>query len=429
MYLLSYIFIFFIIIWPKVNIIGVPGSNTGIRAEDLFIAVLFFINVFILIKNKKQKILYEDRISLTWLIFIAWGLIVTGGGYLIFHSANIKFGLLYLGRFIEFYTVYLFVRTNFSERKKIPIIFIVIIVAAVLTLIYGFLQQYDMVPYYSTLQSIYDPEAGGFTKASNIKFSMVGVIMSTFGGHYDFGIFLVFIICFLIASAVVLIKNYRWKLIKKDFLYIPAALSLFFFSLIYCIIYAGSRSAYLALLIIFIIAAIKYARYFALIPFIILTVLGFKFFRGKLSNLPGEITLAGITLKVDLSTVIRLEKWKGLFLGNSPLLICLGMGLSSQGEAMDGYYVRLLGETGIAGLFLFALLMFYILRDSRRLGFYYECSSYEEILGKGLFWGTIALLIQGIFIDTFVSSKIMYIFWFMVGLMSGAKEVSVNRLL
>ncbi|HNT30692.1 MAG TPA: hypothetical protein PKL83_07105, partial [bacterium] len=41
-----------------------------------------------------------------------------------------------------------------------------------------------------------------------------------------------------------------------------------------------------------------------------------------------------------------------------------------------------------------------------------------KMLGQAVFLGSIALLIQAIFIDTFVSSKIMSIFWLLVGVMS-----------
>jgi len=430
MYILSYLFLFFIIIWPKINLIGIPGSNTGIRLEDFFIALLLFITIHNLIRNKKYRLLYEDKISFTWIIFILWSLIITLAGCFIFHRVNITSGILYLGRFIEFYVIYLFVRIIFRDNKKLKYVFIVTAAATTVTVIYGLLQRYDMVPYYSTLQSIYDPETGGFTKATSITFSMVGVIMSTFGGHYDFGIFLVFIFSFLISGGISLVEEYKWEIVnfrKKQNVYLMITALLCFLIIIYCIIYSGSRSAYLALLLLLIIIGTGYSRYFAIIPFSILTFLGFKFFQGKLGNLPGLIKIGNFNFQVDLSTVIRLNKWSDLLFNNSPLLLCLGMGLSSQGEAMDGYYIRLLGETGIAGLFLFGLLMFNILKTGRSLGFSPDFTLEEKILGKGIFWGTLALIIQGVFIDTFVSSKIMYIFWFLTGLSAALYSKRIEK--
>lgn len=105
----------------------------------------------------------------------------------------------------------------------------------------------------------------------------------------------------------------------------------------------------------------------------------------------------------DASALIRFYRWAILiqYVISDPLLIIFGAGPSFAYVAVDGFYVRLFIETGLMG-FLFYLL--------------FVCSIYRAYRGNFLVKGfVLVMFFTGLFIDIFVSSKAMFLFWFWIG--------------
>lgn len=106
----------------------------------------------------------------------------------------------------------------------------------------------------------------------------------------------------------------------------------------------------------------------------------------------------------DLSFAIRAVRWpivvKSTLFTPVPLLI--GWGPGAWGIALDSYYVRVFGETGIVG---FGLLIWWIVSLMR------TCHQ------RGTVRFTIVMMaIVAVFIDIFTSSKMMPILWGFLGL-------------
>ena len=108
----------------------------------------------------------------------------------------------------------------------------------------------------------------------------------------------------------------------------------------------------------------------------------------------------------DPSLLLRAARWSVVFstAGGSLNNLLFGMGPSFYSVALDGNYVRLLGETGLIGLLSFVLVGLRLKKSVLHPG-------YRNLM--------LALLIQlaiiGLFIDIFVSLKVMCLFWMMVG--------------
>lgn len=94
--------------------------------------------------------------------------------------------------------------------------------------------------------------------------------------------------------------------------------------------------------------------------------------------------------------------------------LLLGSGYSSLSVATDGDYMRMLGETGIAGtiaffgIFLVAFVLYF--RERSFL------PKLEESFATGIFAGLVGLFLNGILIDVFESSKVAYTLWLLLGI-------------
>lgn len=79
----------------------------------------------------------------------------------------------------------------------------------------------------------------------------------------------------------------------------------------------------------------------------------------------------------------------------------IGFGPGSWGVALDGYYVRLIGEFGIIG---FVAFMWFAIRGVFDRTINYSCKNY-----------LLCLIATAVFIDIFVTDKPMSLLWFYVG--------------
>ena len=111
-------------------------------------------------------------------------------------------------------------------------------------------------------------------------------------------------------------------------------------------------------------------------------------------------------LSNDLSYIFRISKWATLLKETlkSPLV---GLGPSVVGEGIDGNFVRILCETGIAGILVWIILTLYIVRKS--------WINKKYINYNYIFFIIINLSIIALFIDIFEASKIMPILWLVLG--------------
>lgn len=106
-----------------------------------------------------------------------------------------------------------------------------------------------------------------------------------------------------------------------------------------------------------------------------------------------------VDTKGDLSFRIRAVRWptviKTTF--SHPLATVFGWGPSAWGNALDSYYVRVLGETGLLGLVIFLLWVWVAFRRFEPKG--------------NARYSLVMMALVGVFIDIFTSSKVMPLLW------------------
>lgn len=110
----------------------------------------------------------------------------------------------------------------------------------------------------------------------------------------------------------------------------------------------------------------------------------------------------------DVSGLIRAYRWATLLKTTFqfPSTTLFGMGPSFGTSAVDGYYVRLIVETGLVGLVIFLIWVGTVMLDRK----------YPPWLREYLF----ILSATAIFIDIFVSFKPMLFLWLFLGMVSAS---------
>ena len=125
----------------------------------------------------------------------------------------------------------------------------------------------------------------------------------------------------------------------------------------------------------------------------------------------GEVTVLGITL--DLSTSERLKSWQ-LVIRDWKKQPLLGYGVTGYAWT-DAQFVKILGETGLAGLTAFMFLIYRLWVKSRDV-YLKEQDPFCKGLAQGFLLGIVAVLAHGIGANTFIIIRIMEPFWLCAGL-------------
>ena len=85
-----------------------------------------------------------------------------------------------------------------------------------------------------------------------------------------------------------------------------------------------------------------------------------------------------------------------------------------EADSTDNNYLRILGETGFSGLFLYLAILWFILKNNWLN--YLKNSNLSSILSWGFLAGTAGLLLNAVLIDVFASSKVAFTFYLLAGL-------------
>jgi hypothetical protein len=123
-----------------------------------------------------------------------------------------------------------------------------------------------------------------------------------------------------------------------------------------------------------------------------------SFFRERLLT-GGTIQRYMVDTKGDMSFRIRAVRWPTLIKTtiSNPLALIFGWAPSAWGNALDNYYVRVFGETGLIGLGLFLAWLWVTFRRLEPEG----VARYSLVMMAAV----------GVFIDIFTSSKVMPLLW------------------
>lgn len=147
-------------------------------------------------------------------------------------------------------------------------------------------------------------------------------------------------------------------------------------------------------------------------------------------------TYSDNALRYGLSMAIRLDTlwpqaWQGFT--TNPLL---GTGYATltkselyeftEADSTDNNFLRTLGETGSLGFMAFFGTIALALKQAFNVWKKNKKLTFEGALSVGYIAATIGLLVNALFIDVFVSSKVAFTFWLLTGIVVALAQVSTH---
>lgn len=117
----------------------------------------------------------------------------------------------------------------------------------------------------------------------------------------------------------------------------------------------------------------------------------------------------------DMSFKYRAVRWPIVYRSTADSIptLLVGFGPGAWGTALDGYHARIFGEVGLLGSVIFLLWLICLFRNSPRNGL--------------VFYSLTVITISALFIDIFVSSKVMPLLWVFVALQVSRHPAAMVR--
>jgi len=416
--------LFFIIAFPKIPIIP-TGMQVSIRAEDLLIAYLWGIIILYAIKG---KIKIPRNMIFFWIgLYLLWGLISTTIGYF---RGDVTTPLFFL-RKIEYISLFFFGYVAI-DKENISGFYKLIFISLGIVLFVGFIQYFKIFDKLRITEYFLP-----YLQFANRRFWQSDLISSTFDGNYDLGGYFILIVPFLLF--LTLDRKYTNKSITF----------LGFFASMIILSFSGARTPTLivfAMVIFIFIGKMVFntkKQIFKLFLLFTLLVVIFSlshkvllsYFIERGENLLKIFRVGGLSSlsQIDKSAYYRASKWI-LVWKNFLEYPLFGIGIGGFSEyfvSADGQHIQTLGETGIAGFFLFFSVLYYVIKENLKTGYYLKKLRHNQLneLHKAflmaLSLGILGLLLDGITINIFDSSKVAMCLWAFVGI--AAKLNSIYR--
>lgn len=136
---------------------------------------------------------------------------------------------------------------------------------------------------------------------------------------------------------------------------------------------------------------------------------------GLHGDVKGTVTIGDEKVKLEGSTMARVQNWQNIFSNYFPQHPIMGSGVTGVG-LVDSYYPRLVGETGLVGLVCFFWLMSRIWNCAWEL-FRLSNRKEDKALALGVLTGLVGILLHALGSNTFIIVRIMEPFWFTTALM------------
>jgi hypothetical protein len=373
------------ILLPKLTVI--PVGFSGVRIDD-FISLAAL--VWLLTKGRLKLSLTSPYVKI-YLIFIGFQLISAIYNF----ASNSYVGLLFPVRLLELLVWYYVGLNAIKSRSKEQI-------SRVLLLIGLYLSAYSFAEILG-----FAPKFGLFTNTNRVAVTMTG--------PFEYAV-VIAILGFFIKQS--LPKSITFVSLLLTQARVTIASTLF----IYLFIWKKRFAAYVGLVlgvILIIFAAPKLdviERFDALGELEISTLVDLT---SQYYNMVSpaenskdyfEKTHKGNTYQLinqtDASLELRLMRWMVILKTNSENIssILIGKGPGFYGIAVDGYYIRVFAETGLIGLLVFIIFL---------ISLYKYHKKNMKIVAL-----IVTMVFTGLFIDIFVSVKVMVLFWFLLGVYS-----------
>ena len=412
-------------LYPKIALVGVSGTYIPLRLDDLIVACAAAVWIVALAVSRRLPAAPRELTAAVtlWLGVTLIALVV---GAFVLDSVGIVEGAAFWAKPIEYVLLGL-MAYDLVRNGWLPIRFILATVLASAAIVtgYGVAEHFGLVPHLPGQI----PPPGGTT--------------STLGDLHELASYLGLII----VLAVCLFHDAASRPARLALVVLVGAAILVQFS-------TGARSEYIALVVVlFGLVLWRPARAPAALAVTAMALLFASPLVGNLLPAPAPIVQPGpvpspataaappannvaappgnnVTDRfmnaslVDSLTDRFAHKWPALIQETmrSPII---GLGPSAATEAADGYYLRVFVESGIVGVIAFVGLVLTIVGSSVRAA--RRAKGLAQSLAVAAIAATVFVALVSVLIDTWVASRVMELFWPLLGTSLGAVALALQE--
>lgn len=381
---------------PEFAIGGIPGRSVVIRADDIFLIVIFLGWLAKMAVNKELGLLTTTSLSRPIFAYIFICLLATGMSTLQGYTRPVV-SFFYLLKYCEYFFLFFMVSNSIKSIKDARMYVVFLILTCVIVTAYGWQLHAQGV---SRIAAPFDISEGGGgesnTMAGYLLF-MISVIMglTIYSGPLMQKMSLLVLLVFMIPPFLFTQSRGAW-------------LGFFPMYLSVIILTKKTKPLLLATLIITLLLLPLLA------PQIVKDRISSTFDEGKV------YTVFGKQITLEPSGAARIENWRKIIRkwSNRPFL---GHGVTGVG-LVDSQYALVLGETGLIGLLVFTWLIIAIFRAGIRT-FNLLKDDWARGLTLGFLAGFIGLLVQSLSANTFIIVRIMGPFWFLAAIIVSLPDI------
>jgi len=459
----------FIPLYPKFPLFNIKGTYVAIRIEDFLVA--FTILVWFLTELKTGFSSFKNKVGQLILLYWFVGGLSLVSALLITKNITPHLAFLHFLRRIEYMSLFFVAYCSLERLREVKSYFLTLFLATVGVGIYAVGQKFFDWPVVSTMNE-------EFSKGMLLQLTEWTRVNSTFAGHYDLAAFLVIVLALVFGFAGGVSNK-----LEKIFALLVGVFAF------WTLLLTASRISFAAYLlgIAFVLLVLK--KYWWLPPVLVFSLLGMVFSSdlGQRYALTFNIDLSAISSRLPRqetriaslfpsptptltptptlvspeklqvgpiskispsptptptivevwrpTTEVAVEYSSGIrFKVEWPRAIraliknpFLGTGYSSITLATDNDYLRALGETGILGFLAFILIF---LEAGREVLNYLRRNLPLFAMGAiiGISGAVLGILINATFIDVFEASKVAFIFWILLGILTKIVNIQPQKL-
>jgi len=388
----------FVALMPKVGLAEVPGNTTPIRIDDLVVAAALAMWFFGIRPSTRALSEEPPPSPATFFLVLYWGAatVCTLIGIAALTTSPLT-GLLHVGRLVEYGLLYFLFYSAIAPEDLGA--FVEVVRTSLLLVFAIWVGQH-------------------WTHAPTGDGTPWTTFYPTFSATYDFGGFVMLSTVLLYALWTTGASRTVWTTIAL----LAGA---------YMTVNSESRASLLSLGAVVAIDIVLRARWWAALAMVALVAAAPRLIRSrKMLTLVSGIVALATTFKVDvirqaftddLSLALRLRNWQLAFehwLARPWFGEGLGGYLAYTRQydlpgSIDGWYLRVLADTGVVGLVAFLLLIAALVWMLAR-GVRVEADPLRRAIVYAAALAVTAASLSALLVDTFVSYKIMGVFWTMV---------------
>lgn len=435
--------IFWILLYPKFPLVRIPGSQVSLRLEDLLMAGMAV--VWIWVVWKKWKVWAQEEIMRAVVLYWMTGLLSLMAAILITKTVVPLVGLLHWARRVE-YMIALFIgMTAINTKKDLRFFIKCLLIAMVYIFVFAVGQKHFGWPVITTQNVEY-------AKGIALRYIEGGHVISTFAGHYDLATFIILVMPVFFTTLFASTRSLAELGLSKKKWLSRGGLVLTTLVGMWLLVNAASRISIASYLGAVTVGLFLVRRY-KIVPFVwIVSIL----FIGMSSNLvdrymriikvtadkvvevietknvvmaaqEGEVKVAEPIFE-DRSTSIRFKvEWPRALraVRKNPIL---GTGYSSIGLATDNDYLRMAGEVGLMGIAAFGLVIIRVFREMWKIFPMGEKIGLQRAFVAGVIGSMVGIGLNMVFIDVMEASKFALVFWLIIGMaVSTARLVEYEK--